>query len=133
MTTIQSNLTNFQETLEKASLNLTTIFNLISKTAQNARDNNENDPETFYDIINACEMAKTELSNVFRISGELEPVSIENKSLSEQLASILQNPHTPTDIYNGIVDALADMDFRAAHELDTPENIERILGSSRNA
>ncbi|MCD9186733.1 MAG: hypothetical protein LUM44_09885 [Pyrinomonadaceae bacterium] len=130
MTTIQSNLTNFQETLEKASLNLTTIFNLISQTAQNSRDNGES-LETFDDIINACELAKKEVSEVFRISGELEAEPQTDKTLSEQLSAILSNPETPTDIYNGIVDALADMENRSTYELDSAENIERILRGYR--
>jgi hypothetical protein len=49
--------------------------------------------------------------------------------LAEHIAAILSNVYTPTELYNAMVDALADLhsEIPARESCDTPEMIERVL------
>lgn len=49
--------------------------------------------------------------------------------LAEHIAAILSNVYTPAELYNAMVDALADLhsEIPARESCDTPEAIERVL------
>lgn len=60
---------------------------------------------------------------------KIKQIKQTNADLALHIAAILENPETPDFLYNGIVDAMADLysAIPARQSTDTPETIERIL------